>query len=165
MVVACLGYSRAGAGALIFSKETPDLLWGIARCLWWTSRFSPDDIVKLPIHRAINLWVAQGVPRGGFLAGTLPMEELHNEHLAVHHAETQRRRGGHHPGPLGDPLLEIHAAAPGARPPRRRNSARSATHNSNLRGEPGKRQLAAPPFDGQQLTFADGGSGSGDDVL
>jgi transposase len=34
VVVACLGYSRAGAGALIFSKETPDLLWGISRCLW-----------------------------------------------------------------------------------------------------------------------------------
>ena len=31
-------------------------------------RFSPDDIVKLPIHRAINLWVADGVPRAGFLA-------------------------------------------------------------------------------------------------
>jgi len=28
VVVACLGYSRAGAGALVFSKETPDLLWG-----------------------------------------------------------------------------------------------------------------------------------------
>jgi transposase len=34
VVVACLGYSRAGAGALIFSKQTPDLLFGIARCLW-----------------------------------------------------------------------------------------------------------------------------------
>jgi transposase len=34
VVVACLGYSRAGAGALIFSKQIPDLLWGIARCLW-----------------------------------------------------------------------------------------------------------------------------------
>lgn len=34
VVVACLGYSRAGAGALIFSKETPDLLAGIRRCLW-----------------------------------------------------------------------------------------------------------------------------------
>src|SRR3954452_16358640 len=34
VVVACLGYSRAGSGALIFSKEAPDLLWGIARCLW-----------------------------------------------------------------------------------------------------------------------------------
>ena len=34
VVVACLGYSRAGAGALIFTKQAPDLLAGIARCLW-----------------------------------------------------------------------------------------------------------------------------------
>jgi transposase len=34
VVVACLGYSRAGAGALVFSKQTEDLLFGIARCLW-----------------------------------------------------------------------------------------------------------------------------------
>ena len=34
VVVACLGYSRAGAGALIFSKEAPDVLWGMRRCLW-----------------------------------------------------------------------------------------------------------------------------------
>jgi transposase len=33
VVVACLGYSRAGAGALIFSKEAPDVLWGMGRCL------------------------------------------------------------------------------------------------------------------------------------
>jgi transposase len=34
VVVACLGYSRAGAGSLVFSKETPELLAGIRRCLW-----------------------------------------------------------------------------------------------------------------------------------
>ena len=34
VVVACLGFSRAGAGALVFSKQTPDLLFGIRRCLW-----------------------------------------------------------------------------------------------------------------------------------
>jgi transposase len=34
VVVACLGYSRAGAGALIFSKEAPDVLWGMSRCVW-----------------------------------------------------------------------------------------------------------------------------------
>ena len=34
VVVACLGYSRAGAGALVFSKQAPDLLFGMARCLW-----------------------------------------------------------------------------------------------------------------------------------
>ena len=34
VVVCCLGYSRAGAGALIFSKEAPDVLWGMTRCVW-----------------------------------------------------------------------------------------------------------------------------------
>jgi transposase len=34
VVAACLGYSRAGAGALIFSKQAPDVLWGMTRCLW-----------------------------------------------------------------------------------------------------------------------------------
>jgi transposase len=33
VVVACMGWSRAGAGALVFSKEAPDLLAGMARCL------------------------------------------------------------------------------------------------------------------------------------
>jgi transposase len=33
VVIACLGYSRAGAGVLIFSRETQDLLAGIAGCL------------------------------------------------------------------------------------------------------------------------------------
>jgi transposase len=33
VVTACLGYSRAGAGALVFSKEAPDVLWGVGRCL------------------------------------------------------------------------------------------------------------------------------------
>ena len=32
-VSCCSGYSRAGAGALVFSKEAPDLLWGMSRCL------------------------------------------------------------------------------------------------------------------------------------
>jgi transposase len=34
VVVCCLGYSRVGAGALVFSKEAPDLLWAMSRCLW-----------------------------------------------------------------------------------------------------------------------------------
>jgi transposase len=34
VVVACLGYSRAGAGALVFSTQLADLLFGIRRCLW-----------------------------------------------------------------------------------------------------------------------------------
>jgi transposase len=34
VVLACLGYSRAGAGALVFSRQIPELLFGIRRCLW-----------------------------------------------------------------------------------------------------------------------------------
>jgi transposase len=33
VVIACLGYSRAGAGVLVFSRETEDLLAGVAGCL------------------------------------------------------------------------------------------------------------------------------------
>jgi transposase len=33
VVIGCLPYSRAGAGTLVFSKEAPDLLYGIGRCL------------------------------------------------------------------------------------------------------------------------------------
>jgi transposase len=33
VIVGCLPYSRAGAGTLIFSKEAPDLLYGIGGCL------------------------------------------------------------------------------------------------------------------------------------
>lgn len=33
VVIACLGFSRAGAGVLVFSKQTEDLLAGIAGCL------------------------------------------------------------------------------------------------------------------------------------
>jgi hypothetical protein len=32
-VTAELGWSRALAGALVFSKQAPDLLWGMSRCL------------------------------------------------------------------------------------------------------------------------------------
>lgn len=33
VLTCCSGYSRAGAGALIFSKQAPDILWGMSRCL------------------------------------------------------------------------------------------------------------------------------------
>jgi transposase len=33
VVIACLGYSRAGAGVLVFSTQTEDLLAGVAGCL------------------------------------------------------------------------------------------------------------------------------------
>jgi transposase len=36
VVVGALGYSRFGAGALVFSKQAPDVLWGMRRCVWRT---------------------------------------------------------------------------------------------------------------------------------
>jgi transposase len=54
VVICCLGYSRAGAGALVFSKEAPDLLWGIARCLWRLGGL-PETLV----------WDREGALHGG----------------------------------------------------------------------------------------------------
>ncbi len=60
-------------------------------------RFSPDDILRLPVHRAINLWVAEGTPRSGFVAETLPMEPLFRADVAEAHRLQQRDRGGYFP--------------------------------------------------------------------
>lgn len=81
-------------------------------------RFSPDDIVRLPAHHAINLWVAGGVPRPGFVAQTLPMEELHDSQLERHHRDAQRSRGGRkvdnlpHPCPPADRSKPTRAGKP-----------------------------------------------------
>ena len=60
-------------------------------------RFSADDILRLPIHQAINLWVATGTPQPGFVAHTLPMDTLHDPETADYHRSSQRNRGAHHP--------------------------------------------------------------------
>jgi hypothetical protein len=69
-------------------------------------RFSADDIIHLPVHTAINIWVARGTPRAAFVASTLPMQDLYDPVLADHHLAAQRARGGHHlahlPAPLED---------------------------------------------------------------
>jgi transposase len=54
VVVACLGYSRAGAGAVVFSKEAIDVLWGMARCLW--------SLGGLP---ELLVWDREGCVHGG----------------------------------------------------------------------------------------------------
>ncbi len=64
VVVACLGYSRAGAGALIFSKQTPDLLFGIRRCLWSLGAL-PETLVW---DRQSGLHAAGGRPTAEFAA-------------------------------------------------------------------------------------------------
>lgn len=74
-------------------------------------RFSADDIVRLPAHRAINLWIAGGVPRPGFVTTSLPMEGLYDPRLAETHALRQRERGGSHIASLPDPLAGWDGAA------------------------------------------------------
>jgi transposase len=64
VVVACLGYSRAGAGALVFSKETPDLLWGVARCLWSLGAL-PETLVW---DRQAGIHARDGRPTESFAA-------------------------------------------------------------------------------------------------
>jgi transposase len=72
VVVACLGYSRAGAGALVFSKETPDLLAGIRRCLWSLGAL-PQTLVW---DRQAGLHARDGRPTDAFAAfcGTLRVD-------------------------------------------------------------------------------------------
>ena len=67
-------------------------------------RFSADDIVRLPVHRAINLWIARGTPQPGFVAQTLPMEAMHDPEIAEQHRRAQRQRGAQHPDKLPDLL-------------------------------------------------------------
>ena len=64
MVVAGLGYSRAGAGALIFTKQTPDLLAGMARCLWSLGAL-PETLVW---DRQSGLHARDGRPTEEFAA-------------------------------------------------------------------------------------------------
>jgi transposase len=62
VVVACLGYSRAGAGALVFSMQIPELLFGIRRCLWPLGAL-PQTLVW---DRQAGLHAAAGRPSGEF---------------------------------------------------------------------------------------------------
>jgi len=64
VVIACLGYSRAGAGALIFSKQTPELLFGIRRCLWSLGAL-PETLVW---DRQSGLHAGGGRPTAEFAA-------------------------------------------------------------------------------------------------
>jgi transposase len=62
VVTCCSGYSRAGAGALVFSKEAPDVLWGMARCL-----------VRLGALPRKAVWDREGAIHAG---GGQPSEEF-----------------------------------------------------------------------------------------
>jgi transposase len=71
VVVGCLGYSRAGAGALIFSTQAEDVLFGIRRCLWRLGGL-PRTLVW---DRESCLHAGHGRPTDGYaaLCGALPV--------------------------------------------------------------------------------------------
>ena len=64
IVVACLGYSRAGAGALVFTTQIADLLFGIRRCLWSLGAL-PETLVW---DRQSGLHAHAGRPTAEFAA-------------------------------------------------------------------------------------------------
>lgn len=71
-VVTCeLGWSRVAAGALIFSKEAPDILWGMGRCLKRLGGL-PETLVW---DREAAIHAGSGRPTEGFAAfcGQLPV--------------------------------------------------------------------------------------------
>jgi hypothetical protein len=105
-------------------------------------RFSADDILRLPVHTAINLWNARGTPRPGFIARTLPMQDLYNQELAAHHLAAQRARGGHHLAYLPAPLDTIDPGAP--EPPRGAVQAAAETPQSSAGATLERRKEDAP---------------------
>jgi transposase len=64
VVVGVLGYSRFGAGALVFSKEAPDVLWGMRRCVWRAGALPS----RLVVDREGCLHAGSGRPTGEFAA-------------------------------------------------------------------------------------------------
>src|SRR5688572_25411886 len=64
VVVGALGFSRFGAGALVFSKEAPDVLWGMWRCLGRVGAL-PERLV---IDREGCLHAGGGRPSEAFAA-------------------------------------------------------------------------------------------------
>ena len=82
-------------------------------------RFSADDILRLPVHRAINLWIANGTPQPGFVAHTLPMEALYDPQTADDHRSAQHERGAYHPDTLSDLLAYDEDKPRPAEPPTR----------------------------------------------
>ena len=71
VLTAALGYSRAAAGALIFSRQVDDLLWGMSRCIFQIGAL-PETIVW---DREAALHAGGGRPTDPFAAfcGQLPV--------------------------------------------------------------------------------------------
>jgi hypothetical protein len=62
-------------------------------------RIDPTDIVQQPNYRAVNLWLAHGIPQPAATASTAPMEQLvatpEAREARAHHEREQVLRGDH----------------------------------------------------------------------
>lgn len=65
-------------------------------------RVSPDDVVRLPVHTAVNSWVGRGARRSAFVAETFPIEDDNGERREAH-LTRQRGTGAGWPAQLGPP--------------------------------------------------------------
>jgi len=72
VLTAALGYSRAAAGALIFSRQIPDLIWGMSRCIAQLGAL-PETVVW---DREGAIHAGGGRPTEAFVAfcGALPVD-------------------------------------------------------------------------------------------
>ncbi len=80
-------------------------------------RGAPDDVVRLPDYRAMNLWIARGEPQPVFNAQTEPSSERYDPSLAEYHSDAQRQRGGTYHAWLGDPMAETVSSNPTTQAP------------------------------------------------
>lgn len=111
-------------------------------------RLSPDDIVRLPVHTAVNSWVARGARRSAFVARTFAMEDAGQGARRDHHIDRQRAAGAAYPtdllppaevAPTGDAAAPSTAIDPEPAP----RTMRPGSDESRKRG--GKRSRKSPP--------------------
>ena len=104
-MLGCLGYSRAGAAALVFFKEILDLLFGIRRCVWRLGAL-PQTLVW---DRQAGLHAGGGRPTEAFAAFCGRGLECQIAVLVV--ANPSRRVDDHHAavavGVLGLPAARL----------------------------------------------------------
>ena len=103
-------------------------------------RFSPDDILRLPVHQAINLWIAGGVPAQASWPPSdgvahAPDGGAPRRSGREHHRDAQRERGAHHPDKLPD-LLAYDDDKPTRRMARRRSPQRGAREPERAEARP-----------------------------
>jgi transposase len=140
VVTAELGYSRAIAGTLVFSKEAPDLVFGMSRCLarlgalpeklvWdregaiHAGRRAPDRRLRPFLRRAQGRLADPGAARSAGQGGARALAPLYAHELRTRPRLRQRARL---PAPArrlvraGQPAHSPNAALPRARPARRK---------------------------------------------